>query len=191
MPEKKKNKQTYTKLTAQQKKTAQEIYRLWLRRYTYEEIASILTEKGRQISDRTVRRYLKLIREHTRSKYEERTLADLLDEETERFREIISTLWSDHAGAKSGSNARIGAVNAIVNAETRLMEMQGVVMNRLKVDADVRDKVTGYLDFDLGEETTNELYEIVEKIIIAGQEGAGGGAGAEGDTRGPGSLDGG
>jgi hypothetical protein len=171
------NRRTYKDLNAQQKKTAQQIYRLWLRRYTEDQIVETLAANGRRIAGSTVRRYLKLLREHSRSKYEEKTLDELLVEETERFQEIISALWTDRAEAGAGTPARVGAMNAIINAETRLAEMHGLAINRLKVDADVKGKFTGYFDLDLGEETMRELDGIIEKIIIAGQAGAGEGAG--------------
>lgn len=162
-----KKRRTYADLNARQKKTAQQIYRLWLRRYTEDQIVEMLAADGRKIAGSTVRRYLKLVREHSRSKYEKESLDDLLAEETERFQEIIAALWNDRAGASPGSPARVGAMNAIINAETRLAEMHGLVINRLKVDADVRNKLTGYLDVDLGEETVQELDGIIEKIITS------------------------
>jgi hypothetical protein len=177
MAKKEKKKRTYEDLNAQQKKTTQQIYRLWLRRYTEDQIVETLAANGRRIAGSTVRRYLKLMREHSRSKYEEKTLDELLAEETERFQEIIAALWTDRAEANPGSPARVGAMNAIINAETRLAEMHGLAINRLKVDADVRNKVTGYIELDVGEETVQELDGLIEKIIIAGQAGVGEGAG--------------
>ncbi|HUU56029.1 MAG TPA: hypothetical protein VMW93_01690 [bacterium] len=171
------DKTQYDKLSARQKRTAAKIYRLWLRRYTIEQIVEMLEEKDvASISYITVRRYLKTIREHTRSRYEKQTLDDILDEETERFNEIIATLWNDHAQSSAGSPARVGCMNAIIAAETRLAEMLGLVVNRLKVDADVNARATGFFDVDLGEDTMREIDGFIEKILIARQAGARDGA---------------
>ena len=69
----------------------------------------------------------------------------------------------------------MGFMNAIVAAETRLAEMRGLTVNRMKVEADVNGRVVGSLDLDLSEETLEQIDAIIEKVIVAQQNPPGGG----------------
>jgi hypothetical protein len=53
----------------------------------------------------------------------------------------------------------------------------GLATNQIDVNAEIHSEITKYLEIGLNEETEQKLDAIVEKIIVAGQAGAGDGAG--------------
>jgi hypothetical protein len=161
----------YDGLTAYQKRAVQQVFRLWLRHYTLEQVVEMLAsgKDAIRISRSTAWRYLQVGKRCAAACCEKLSLADLLDEEVLRFEEILSTLWNDHAQAPPGGNARVGFMNAIIAGESRLAEIRGLTVNRLKIDADVNGRVVGTLDLDFGEETLSQIDALVEKVIIAQQ----------------------